>query len=473
MIARMAAARVVIVGGGYSGAATAVQLARASKRDISITIVEPRAELGRGLAYSTLDPDHRLNGPLDNHLVDPNAPDEMLRWCAAHGIFERDPEVRAANGALYVRRGDFGAHVGDVVRATPGIRHHRSLATALRNLAAGYEVLTGETRIGADLVIVATGNGTSSFPEAFAALASHPALIADPFDAERLRSIPSAARVLLVGGGLTALDVASTLLRAGHRGRIAAFSRHGVRPRPPRERLPEGSTSGLMDRIDGDMPAYAAAVLASGGIVELSRALRQRIDEARARGEPWQLPFDELRNSVWRIWPRLAVDEKRRFLRHLRTWYDAHRFRTPPQNAAMAAMAERDGRLVYPTGRIHAARDLGSEGIGVAWTDRAGSKAEGRFDVVVNCTGLDPACGAASNPFLADLVSQGYIRPDPTGFGFEVDAECRPIGKAGAPSPKLRIVGPPTAGTFGDPLGVPFIAPQIRRMLPGLLAELR
>jgi hypothetical protein len=32
-------------------------------------------------------------------------------------------------------------------------------------------------------------------------------------------------------------------------------------------------------------------------------------------------------------------------------------------------------------------------------------------------------------------------------------------------------VGPPTAGSRGDPLGVIFIAPQIRRMVPGLLAE--
>ena len=473
MITRMAAARVVIVGGGYTGAATGVQLARASGHELSITIVEPSAELGRGLAYSTLDPDHRLNGPLDNHLVDPNTPEEMPRWCAEHAIFKRDPEVRAPNGALYLRRGDFGAHVGDVVRATPGVRHHRAFATALKEVASGYEVLAGQTRIGADLVIVATGNGTSSFPRAFAEVASHPALVANPFDASRLRSIPADARVFLVGGGLTALDVISTLLRAQHRGRITAFSRHGVRPRPPRDRLPEGSTAGLMDRIDGDMPAYAQAILAKGGIVDLSRALRRRIEEARARDEPWQAPFDELRNSVWRFWPRLAVEERRRFLRHLRIWYDAHRFRAPPQNAAIAAEAQRAGRLAYPIGRIRAVRDAGSGAIAVGWTDRTGSEAEGQFDVVVNCTGLDPACGAASNPFLGDLVLQGRIRPDATGYGFEVDAQCRPIGRDGEPSPRLRIVGPPTAGSFGDPLGVPFIAPQIRRMLPGVLAELR
>jgi uncharacterized NAD(P)/FAD-binding protein YdhS len=449
-----------------------VQLARAAPSPISITIIEPRAEVGRGLAYSTLDPDHRLNGPLDNHLVDPSVPDEMLRWCAQRRIFEHDPEVRGSNGALYVRRGDFGAHVAEVVRATPSIRHLRALATGIRRAGTGFEVLAGDGALSADCVIIATGNGLSSFPRAFAALGPHPALIGDPFDRGRLIGIPSDARVFLLGAGLTALDVISTLLRVRHRGRITAFSRHGVRPRPPRDRLPEGSTAGLMDRIDGEMPPYAAEVLSRGGIVDLSRALRRRIEEARGHGEPWQPVFDELRNSVWRFWPQLPIGDKRRFMRHLRIWYDAHRFRTPPPNAAMARQAERAGMLAYPVGRILAVRDEAG-GVAVKWIDRAGAVAEERFDVAVNCTGFDPSCGAMSNPFLRELLSQGLARIDPTGFGFEVDAQCRPIGEDGAPSPALRIVGPPSAGSLGDPLGVPFIAPQIRRMLPGILAELR
>jgi uncharacterized NAD(P)/FAD-binding protein YdhS len=138
----------------------------------------------------------------------------------------------------------------------------------------------------------------------------------------------------------------------------------------------------------------------------------------------------------------------------------------------MALEAEREGLLVHSTGRILDARDAGPGGIAVRWTDRSGAIIEEAFDVVVNCTGLDPSCGAAANPFLSDLLARGVIRRDPTGLGFEVDAQCRPIARDGTPSRRLRIVGPPTAGTFGDPLGVPFIAPQIRRMVPGVLREL-
>ena len=54
---------------------------------------------------------------------------------------------------------------------------------------------------------------------------------------------------------------------------------------------------------------------------------------------------------------------------------------------------------------------------------------------------LDPSCGAASNPFLANLLSQGHIRRDPTGVGFEVDVQCRPVGKGGA---GVDLVGAPS-----------------------------
>jgi len=298
-------------------------------------------------------------------------------------------------------------------------------------------------------------------------LHGHPAILPDPFDLARLRALPHAAAVLLVGSGLTALDVVSTLSRAGHAGRITALSRHGLRPRPPRPRMNESAVSKILARIAGEPPRYAEQLFTVHG---LSRALRARIAEVVSTGGEWQVPFDELRDSTWRIWPRLPVAERRRFLRHMRTWYDAHRFRAPPQNDAIAFAAEREGRLTFRTGRIREARSNGDGSIDVRWTE--GSECvETRFDAVVNCSGLDAAGGAAANPFLADLLAQGLLRADPTGLGFEVDAQCRPIGRDGAPVPRLRVIGPPSAGSCGDPLGAIFIAPQIRRVLPGLIAE--
>jgi uncharacterized NAD(P)/FAD-binding protein YdhS len=204
----------------------------------------------------------------------------------------------------------------------------------------------------------------------------------------------------------------------------------------------------------------------------LVRALRRQIRETEASGGDWYEPFDVLRDVVWKVWPRLAVREKRRFLRWLRPFYDVHRFRAPPQNEAIAREAEARGVVRYRRGRLREAHAEGNA-VRVEWTESEGGRRVAEtFDAIVNCTGLDPACGAADNPFLAALLRQGLLRVDPTGMGFAVDEQCRPIGAEGVAHPRLRVVGPPTAGTYGDPLGTLFIAPQIARIVPGMLAEL-
>jgi uncharacterized NAD(P)/FAD-binding protein YdhS len=69
-------------------------------------------------------------------------------------------------------------------------------------------------------------------------------------------------------------------------------------------------------------------------------------------------------------------------------------------------------------------------------------------------------------------MRQGWLVPDATGVGFAVDAKCRPLDASGVPSDRVRVIGPPTAGAFGDPRGAMFIAAQVRRMLPGVFASL-
>ena len=463
--------RIAIVGGGYTGAAAAVQLTSAS--DATVVIVEPRAQPGCGVAYSTRDPDHRLNGPLDNHLVDPGRPGDLRDWCEKTGVLERDPQALAANGAIYLRRGDFGAHVAHTLaERSSRIRHRRCLATALRTKGRRYEITTSDGgTLGADALVVATGTGGFRPPALLARLGSHAGLVHDPFEASSLQSIAATARVLLVGAGLTALDVVSTLLRQGHTQPILAISRHGIRPRAPRDGAGETPVTALLAKIDGEVPDYVRRAVGSAGVRGLSRALRERIRDAAAEGIDWQTPFDDVRNVVWQFWPALPVEEKTRFFRHLRGIYDAHRFRAPPQNDLIVREGERRGRVVFRRGRLEDATAAGRR-IRMTWCEETQRRATADFDYVINCTGLDPMFGAGDNPFLSDLMQQGILRADPTGIGFDVDSECRPIGRDGSASARLRVAGPPTAGSRGDPLGVIFIAPHIRRMIPGLLAEI-
>lgn len=468
--------RVTIVGGGYSGSAAAVQLVRASATPLQVAVVEPREELGYGMAYSSEDPDHRLNGLPDNHMVDPLDPAALQRWYEDSGAAAADPGARAPDGGLFIRRRDFGRFVCASVRAHPSIRHERTLAIGALAHPHGLAVRTANGKsIESDLVVVATGHALARPPPPLAALAGHAGVIEDPAVLARVRAIAPDARVLVIGSGLTALDILSTLVRSGRSGRITVVSRHGLSPRSQRPRpAPDPDAPTLLERINGPVAPFLIEAGNPPSVRGLLRALRARVAEVRSRGQTWHAAFDDLRDVLWKIWPNVEPTEKRRFQRLLRAWYDAHRFRSPPQNEAMVRSAEERGLVEYRAARIASAQAVqGKAALQVELIARTTLRRHTEaFDAIVNCTGSDAGSGVRENPFLASLVASGLARPDPAGMGIAVDRHYRAIRADGTVNDRVRVIGPPSAGTFGDPFGAIFIASHVRRMLPEALATL-
>lgn len=471
--------RVTIVGGGFAGVSAAVQLLRRSPEPLAITLIEARERVGPGLAYATHDPDHRLNGPTWVHSVDPLDGEHFTRWCEAHGVFGADPRARQPGGAAFVRRAVLGAYLEDQVRAhahwapTGGtLRTVRARATGAVRRGDETVVLTDQGQeIGGDLLLLATGNATPRLPTPLdPALAAHPGVIENPLETARLLDVPREARVLVLGSGLTALDVICTLQRQGHTGGVVVVSRRGLRPRPQppfNGPLPVPTDRQNLDRVLAQAPNFLLDTEPT--LRAWVRALRQQV--AAARGN-WYPSFDELRDSVWQLWPRLPLAQQRRFLRRLRPWYDVHRFRSPPQTEATVNAAIESGRVHHLAARLRGVRVDGQVLVAQLQGPRDAAPREERFDTLVNCTGLDAASRTAGNPLLQSLVAQGWLRPDAVGVGYAVDAHCRAIGADGQVRDRVRLIGPPTLGTFGDPGGAMYIAAQIHRMVPDLLATL-
>jgi len=487
--------RLVIVGGGFSGACLAIQLVRGSALPLAITIIDPAERIGRGLAYSAVDPDHRLNAPTFSHSLLPEDAWHLSRWCLEQGLLQQDPQAMRPDGAAYIRRSDYGRYLEQTLRDHAHWPANGSTIRHCRDTAVGFglpgEPLVVQTsaghRLPADQVFVATGNPLPKLQAPFpTALAGHSRIIENPLDTARLAGIDPQARVLLVGAGLTSLDVLSTLLRRNHRGGLEVVSRHGLRPRtqapvaPVLARAQSWQAIAAMpaaialDRVHGPPAAWLSAAAAAPDVRQWLRALRLRIREVQAGGGVWYQAFDDLRDSVWQLWPTLPVAQKRRFIGRLRTWYDVHRFRAPPQNEEMVETARAQGRVHFLAARLRAVTvSSGGEGIEVTMR-RRGDLADvtGTYDVVINCTGLDPVAGLAGNPFLTSLLQGGWIRRDPCGLGFEVDARCRAVGSDGMARAMLRLVGPPTVGSVGDPIGAVFISLQIHRMLAEVFSEM-
>lgn len=209
--------RVGIIGGGFTGAAVAIHLSRTSAEPLDIVIVEPSAELGRGVAYGTGDPDHRINGPTLTHSLYPDDAAHFDRWCRANGAIEDDPECLDTVGRAFVRRAVMGCYVGSELAAHQAdnpsgstISHIQDRAVNARTDDAGFTVsLANNDDLPVDLLVITTSNAPPALlPPLQGAVAEHKSFYPDPWDSERLAQIAPDARVLIVGTGLTMADVA-------------------------------------------------------------------------------------------------------------------------------------------------------------------------------------------------------------------------------------------------------------------------
>ena len=323
---------VAIVGGGFSGAAVAYHLARASV-SASLVVFEPRARIGAGLAYGGDDPVYRINVPATRMSLLPNDDTHFARWLASSGVLAQDPGALSGADA-FPRRQDFGRYVDQALRpfvAEGRVRHERDAVVSVRRVSDAWLVRTTNGReTFADLVVIATTHPGPDLPVELRGLRDDRRLVADPLADGALDRVSETARVLVVGSGLTAADIIAALDARGHRGRIVMISRRGLRSlgHPPRPFPPEGDFIGE--------PARSATEL----LVSVRRAVRR----ATSAGRTWHPVFDALRAQGEGIWRALTPEARRRIVRHLRPFWDIHRFRVAPQI---------DGRLGTKTrGRV-------------------------------------------------------------------------------------------------------------------------
>lgn len=455
--------RVAIIGGGFSGAALAWHLAQTHRLErLSISVIEPRPALGGGLAYSSEEPSHRVNVPAVRMSMAPDDPQHFARWLAGSGELERDTDALWKNGDAYPRRRVFGRYVAEHLAPhldSGAVRHVEGQATRVIREAngAGWTVQTSAGSVAADIVVLAATHPVPATPAALASLAEAPGFIADPYAASALAGIGQDASVLIVGSGLTSADMVAELDRRGHRGRILALSRRGLRSRghPDVRGEPFGDFA--------SSPATSALGLLGN--------IRTTLAAAREASVNWQSVFDQLRVQGPVLWAALAPPERARLVRQLRVFWDVHRFRIAPQVAAVLDRRQTAGTFDTVAARLVASNDEG-ESLAVSFQRRGQTRIEtASFDAVINTTG--PAHGQALqlNPALRSLADAGLIRVDAYGLGIATSPDSRAIGRDDRAVARLFVAGPLARGTFGELMGLPEVA-RHAQMVAGEIAGL-
>ena len=450
---------VTVVGGGFVGAIFAHHLLRESRHPVAVTVVEGRECLGAGVAYSASGPHQTTNVPVGRMSVYPDDRGHFARWCG-----ERR-QARAGEVESYPNRATFGAYMDALVRNTvpansrSTLRHHRACVEAVEPTNDAFVIRTTDGQSWqSDAVALATGNPSPRPPAAVAALAGDPRLVVDPWAPQALAHVRPDDRILMLGAGLTMGELVAGLRTAGHRGRIVSISRRCRRP--------------VRGVLDPPVPFGDFATQRPSTAVGLLRHFRAEVRAAEKAGLSWRSVAAAVRTEAWAVWASLPVPERRRFVRHLRPYYEALRHVMPGPVHDLLEEEQRLGQLRVSAASIEAVHP-DAQGINVLLRARGACKADcvrERFDVIVNCTG--PAYGSLTrtDPFWAGLVQAGLVTEDSVGLGIEVDLRGRAFDAHGHVRPDLLVLGTLARGTFGELTGVPELSRLAREAALALVA---
>lgn len=500
--------RIAIVGAGFCGSTLAARLLRSACADrLEIVLIERSGVFGPGLAYGKARPTNLLNVPAGNMSALDDDAGHFLRWAQ-----DIDPAIKTGD---FLPRLLYGQYIKQLL--AEAIEESRAVCTRVEGEAVDARrvakvhpeaptlndgssptdqteiVLASGERVRCDHAALCLGNfPPAPLPGVPKSLEDAGLVVRDPWSPLALANLDPDDDVLLVGTGLTMIDIASKLREAGHRGTVHAVSRRGLLPAshrgPSKPPLPRKPPERLADW--------------DGTTLSLLRIMRGAISQAASEGIDWREVITSIRGITPSLWQRMDVEQRRKFIRHVRTYWETARHRLSPLVARGVHEAIAQGSVVIHAGRVTCATNPERERVGllaryttptrsrsgfvdsatrrvgkiaVRLTPRGSSPDEAKTLLVsriINCTG--PECDAArsEDPLLQSLLAQGLIRPDPLRLG----ADCTPTGavidRQGNVSDSLSVVGPLRKGLLWETTAVPELRKQVSELAARLTAPL-
>jgi uncharacterized NAD(P)/FAD-binding protein YdhS len=391
---------------------------------LDVCIVERGEVVGPGLAYGTSESLHLLNNYAGRMSAFEDDPGHFVRWCR-----EQDDIVSADT---FLPRHVYGAYLASLLDAPVPVGSRvagvRGEVVGIDDSGTDYSVtLASGAQLPADIVVLALGNPPPRDLPGYRAAAAY---AADPWASDLSDRVARGGRVLLVGSGLTAVDVAAQLADAHHEVEMVAVSRHGLLPlrhldHPP---LPVGVPGAPAPTVAAAFAAARAANVHAGG--------------------DWRGVVESVKAGANRQWAAWSYPEQQRFLRHSARYWEVTRHRMAPAMADLVEGLLLDGRL----------RVTRPDAVDVT-----------SFDLVVNCTGPAPAATPGWNPLVDGLAARGLLRPGPHGLGLDVSADGRLLDEAGVPARAVHVVGAARRGCEWEVAAVP----DIRRQARGVAGAMR
>jgi uncharacterized NAD(P)/FAD-binding protein YdhS len=392
----------------------------------------------------------------------PDRPDHFLDW-----LNNAYSPCHPVGTGEYLPRRIYGAYIESLLdgarrgaRRGVSLEFHRGEVLGLLPGNDGVRLqLRGGRGLRADRVVLALGNpGPADPPLGDSAFFRSTRYLGHAWTTPGLYAIQRDENLLLIGSGLTTVDWLAALHSLGHRGRIHVVSRRGLLPQLHRPAPPQ--------------PLGFDPLTLPPRVLPLLQRMRREIETVEARGGDWRSLIDALRPHTQALWQRLPPAEQRRFLRHLRPYWEIHRHRAAPRVLDSVNELLRSGQLQIQAGRL-AGFEEHAEGVTAQVHPRNGGTPL-RLEVqrVVNCTGPESNYRRLNHPLIVGLRERGLLQPDALGLGLLTDAHGALVDRHAMPSNWLYTLGPTRKGQLWETTAVPEIRVQAQALARLLLTGL-
>jgi uncharacterized NAD(P)/FAD-binding protein YdhS/glyoxylase-like metal-dependent hydrolase (beta-lactamase superfamily II) len=459
---------------------------KTASRPLLIKLVERHHEIGKGVAYSTETSSHLLNVSAGKMSAFPDDPGHLLRWLN-YNRSELAPFLpHDFNASSFIPRQIYGLYIQSILEeaeatASSNVRLERITdeVIAVEPQAKGAIVVLRSSRtFTTDKIVLAPGNAPAT-PSELQPSESNQAYLRHAWSADALAGLDPDASVLLIGTGLTMVDMVVSLHERQHRGKIYAVSRRGLAP------LPHQSTK--------PYPAFLSLADAPKTVRGLLRYIRNQVETAAVQGYDWRSVIDALRPITQELWQQLPSVEQQRFLRHVTPYWDVHRHRIAPEIGKIVQSMLDSGQLIITAGRIQDYQALDAAGAttnsvavssvavsSVAVSSVAVTVRQRRTQTVqilqvsrvVNCTGVEADYRRSPQPLIANLRTQGLIHPNRIGLGLDTAADGAVLDAEGNRSGLLYTLGTPRKGNLWETIAVPELRQQAQILAASLLQSL-
>jgi uncharacterized NAD(P)/FAD-binding protein YdhS len=456
---------VAIIGGGFSGTMAAVNLARLSKTPLCVQLINCNHPLGRGVAYGTEREEHLLNVAARNMSAVPDHPNHFLEWLRTRVDYSDIPESQLRE--TYVPRRVYGDYlcsllmnymrpIDDRQSATIQVVENEAVDVVPTKDGRVEVILDDGESLNANRVLMATGNQPPATISDTGEPFVHPAYCPDPWR-DWSRQIPATSDdIVVLGSGLSMVDVFLTICELDWQGTMVVVSRNG--------RIPQAHFRGI------EYPDFLPPDADQLGLERLVELLEDHCRQLQRIGENPGIIVDRLRPQTQRIWQKLSTQEKRDFLsRYAARWnVIRHRIAQPIHQRLTEAIT--DGRIRVIKGTV---LQLAAEGekVQVTLRNRAGDRQDIEAGLVINCTGPNASFSRTSVPLFQNLLQRGLIRPDELDMGIDVGPDFAAIDAEGNNSEFLSVIGPLMKGTLWETTAVPELRGQAMRVAQLLIDD--